>query len=67
MSEPFEVDRQTEIIRKQIENDMKGKWSECDACPCEEASRVNCAMCQDLPVWYFDRNSEFTNKGENNE
>lgn len=24
------------------------------SCPCEEASRENCATCQDLPDWYFD-------------
>lgn len=24
-------------------------------CPCEDESRENCAACQDLPVWYFDK------------
>lgn len=25
-----------------------------DECPCSEASREECARCQDVPVWYFD-------------
>jgi len=31
---------------------------EIESCPCEEASRENCAKCQDLPVWYFDREGD---------
>jgi len=28
--------------------------SDTEPCPCEEASREDCAKCQDLPVWFFD-------------
>lgn len=27
-------------------------------CPCSEEGRVECAVCQDLPVWYFDKEKD---------
>ena len=24
-------------------------------CPCEDASRISCTTCQDLPPWYFNK------------
>ena len=42
------------------DNPQKGKLypdAEKNGCPCGEASRMNCAACQDLPVWYFDNDT----------